>query len=142
MDAASANVYFEVTIGGTDTNQLVGLANSSITLTGYVGQGANGYGVYRLNGNFFNSGSSIGGSALYIYAAGDVLGFWLDAGTLKVAKNSALLASFNTIATGLTGTWYPAYSTAGTGPPPSSSGTLNTGGSAFSYQPTGSNAWG
>jgi len=127
--------YFEVTVSGSSTRHLVGIALSSAPLTNYPGSDVNGYGYYGFNGELYNGGSL--GAYGATYTDGDVIGVRLNSGTLTFYKNGV---SQGPAAVGLTGNWFPIY-----GPGINTGthvGTINAGSSSFGSLPSGSTAWG
>ena len=132
---SSGKWYWEV-IGGTNaTYDMVGIAYSTASIAdlNYLGIDANGWGYFSNDGWRYHSGPNVLFGATF--TTGDVIGFALDmgAGTCDVYKNNALQG---TLATGLTGTVYPAFSLY-TG----SDLTANFGATALTYAPpTGYNA--
>jgi hypothetical protein len=127
--------YWEI-IGGTNAvYDMVGVAygTASIADDKYLGIDADGWGYFSNDGWRYHSGPT----ALFgaTFTTGDVIGFALDvdAGTCDVYKNNSLQG---TLATGLTGTVFPAFSLY-TG----SDLTVNFGATALTYTPpTGYNA--
>ena len=99
---SSGKWYWEVTPTGGSVN-IIGIANSSGTLTSYPGSDVNGFG-YAQNALKWNSSSSAYGAS---FTTSDVIGVALDmdAGTLIFYKNNV---SQGTAYTGITGTMYAA----------------------------------
>ena len=131
--------YWEVTVGGSGAvNECpAGIANSSMPVSTNFASDANGYGYATFVGGGYLWHSGGGTSFGSAFVGGDVIGCALDMdnGTFKVYKNGTLQG---TIATGLTGTWYPAGGSIGSN---ASNYTANFGASAFSYAvPSGYNA--
>jgi hypothetical protein len=92
---------------------------------------------YSANGNFYDGGTSSGSPAV-TYTTNDIIGYALDlvAGTFKVYKNNTLIG---TVASGLTGSWYPAFS--GNDGGGTRTGTWNFGQRPFAYTaPSGHSA--
>lgn len=127
IGVSSGKWYWEVVATGTSIDSLIGVCNSSASLTTFVGGDVNGWGYYPSGLKFTNGGSAAYGAS---YAIGDVIGVALDmdAGTLIFYKNNT---SQGTAYTGLTGTLY-ANST-----PNNSTYTLdhNFGATALTYSP-------
>jgi hypothetical protein len=124
---SSGKWYWEVTPTGGSVN-IIGIANSSGTLTSYPGSDVNGFG-YAQNALKWNSSSSAYGAS---FTTSDVIGVALDmdAGTLVFYKNNV---SQGTAYTGLTGTMYAAVgcdSNIGT-----RTSTTNFGATALTYSP-------
>lgn len=112
---SSGKWYWEVKIDSNSggMNTVVGVANSSMPLTDYVGQDGNGWG-YWSSGNKFHSDGGSGGTAYgATFTVGDVIGVALDmdSGTITFYKNGV---SQSQAFSGLTGTLYPAISQGGT----------------------------
>jgi len=89
----SGKYYFEFT--KTDTNaQVVGITPSTTSMSSFVGNDANGWGYYSVNGNLYNNaGASVAFGATY--TNGDVIGVAFDAATGKLwfSKNNTWQAS-------------------------------------------------
>jgi len=124
---SSGKWYWEVTPTGGSVN-IIGIANSSGTLTSYPGSDVNGFG-YAQNALKWNSSSSAYGAS---FTTSDVIGVALDmdAGTLIFYKNNV---SQGTAYTGITGTMYAAVgcdSNIGT-----RTSTTNFGATALTYTP-------
>ena len=124
IGVTSGKWYWEVT-QATANEVLVGVANSSASLTQYLGQTANGWGYDSLNGAKYNGTSGAYGAT---FTTSDVIGIALDmtAGTLVFYKNNT---SQGTAFTGLTGTLFPAVSAGAA----STSMTINFGQQPFVY---------
>ena len=103
---SSGKWYWEYTFTSGAASFLVGVANSSASLTTYVGGDANGWGYYKGGNKYNNNTNSAYGAT---YAQGDVIGVALDmdGGTITMYKNNV---SQGTMYTGLTGTLYAAVS--------------------------------
>jgi hypothetical protein len=107
---SSGKWYWEVlcnTVSGTNNRASLGISTNAASTDTQVGNDANSHGYYNVNGNkYFNGSNSAYGAS---YSSGDVIGFALDmdAGTLVAYKNNT---SQGTLASGLTGTWFPAVS--------------------------------
>ena len=106
----SGKWYFEGTVTGTNTREVIGILNSSASTTTYAGGNANGWGYFSVNGNKYNNdtGTSYGAT----YTTNDIIGvaFDADAGTLTFYKNGT---SQGTAFTGLAaGTYFFAVSDA------------------------------
>ena len=104
---SSGKWYWEMTRnGGADC--VIGIANSSVSRTAYLGSDANGWGYIGSNGNKVNNGSSASyGSS---YATNIVIGVALDmdSGTVTFYRNNV---SQGTAYSSLTGTIYAAFGT-------------------------------
>jgi len=127
---SSGKWYWEVTSTGDDAvGTMIGIAGSSVALTGGFYQSASGYSYYSQGGNKFNNSSGVSYGASY--TTGDVIGVALDlsAGTLTFYKNNT---SQGTAFTGLTGSFTPAICDGGTG---SISVSANFGQRPFTYTP-------
>jgi hypothetical protein len=134
---SSGSWYCEFTSSsgqGSGFDQMIGLSNSTIPLSGnHLGAFAGGYGYYP-NGNKYNnnSGSSYGSS----WGAGDVIGIAFDAtnGSLYFYKNGTVQNGGTAAFTGLTsGPYFFTASMQGT----SSAGVWNFGQRAFAYPVSG-----
>jgi hypothetical protein len=106
----SGKWYFEGTVTGTNTREVIGIVNSSASTTTYAGGNANGWGYFSVNGNKYNNdtGTSYGAT----YTTNDIIGvaFDADAGSLTFYKNGT---SQGTAFTGLaSGTYFFAVSDA------------------------------
>lgn len=134
--AASGHYYFEIVVGGPDGQHLVGVGNTSASLSSFPGSDANGWGYYGAGPQKFNgSGTSYGAT----FTAGDVIGVEIDNGALTFHKNGT---SQGSAYTGITGTLYPmvGMGTGGGGP---RTGTLNVGQLPWDGTlPSGAAAWG
>ena len=127
---SSGKWYWEVTKNANNTS--IGIALSTIAPTiAYVGNGQT-WSYYSLNGFLYTNGSGSAYGATY--ANGDVVGIALDLDndTLTFYKNGV---SQGTAATGLTGTYTPAFGNDQSGP----SVSANFGQRAFAYQTPGTN---
>jgi hypothetical protein len=119
---SSGKRYFEVLcvrISGTDSNIMVGIAKSTApldTASGFPGGDANGYGMYLLNGNKFNAGSSSAYSTAW--DGNTTIGVAVDftAGKVWLANENTYGGGGNPSAgtgeafSGLSGTFFPAAS--------------------------------
>jgi hypothetical protein len=100
----SGKWYFEGTVTGTNTREVIGIVNSSAATTTYVGGDANGWGYFSVNGQKYNNGSATSYGATY--TTNDIIGvaFDADAGSLTFYKNGT---SQGTAFTGLSaGTYF------------------------------------
>lgn len=137
--SATDHRYCEIIIGGPDAVALVGLGNSSATLSLYPGGDTNGWAVYCGDGHKYTNNADGGATGIGAYSAGDVVGLELDNGTLRANRNGG---TFQTVATGLTGTLYPMIG-AGSGSGGPRTGILNVGQRAWDGSlPSGASAWG
>ena len=120
--------YWEVTISNSTSGQ-VGIANSSYTLTNYLGQDANGW-AYGASGTIDNNGAALQ-TGLATYTTGDIIGVAFDsvAGTLQFYKNNV---SQGSAVTGLSGALFAAV-----GGNLATNMTANFGASALTYTPPG-----
>lgn len=134
---AAGKWYWEVTVGGTQSWSLPGVADATASIASnsvYVFS-VGGYGYYTPTGTKYNNG----GSSAYSTGAspGDVIGVALDmdAGTLTFYKNGVSMgAAFS----GLAGTFYAAE---GNYTLDVTQSTANFGATAFAYSvPSGFNA--
>ncbi len=107
--------YFEIVVVQGNTQQLVGVGNSSANLNSYCGSDANGWSYHKIDGNKINNAVAVAYGATWPLNA-TVIGIALDmtGGKLWWAKNNAWQASGDPAAgtnpaysTGLTGTLYP-----------------------------------
>lgn len=133
ISETSGKWYWEYTIGSTGavgSNFLVGIANSSLSVSQALGNTADGYGYDKSGGKVF-SGSFTGYGASY--TAGDVISVLFDADndTLTFWKNGT---TQGTAFTGVTGSWIPAISAGDNSGTPAV--TANFGGTAFAFTPT------
>lgn len=120
--------YFECRCAA-GSDYLVGIGKATSSLAGLVGNDANGYGFYPLSALKFNTGASAAyGSAL---GAGTTIGVAFDAtaGTITI-YNASTGASFGTMYSGLSGTFYPMVS-----PNATLTVTMNFGATAFTMTP-------
>jgi len=132
LGKTSGKYYWEVLVGTVGTQEL-GIANSSATLSNYLGQDANGWG-YQNSGNKVTGASSVAYGASYTNA--DVIGCALDLdnATVSFYKNNA----FQGIAyTGLSGTLYPALGSNSS----TMSDTANFGQNPLTYTPPNGTFW-
>ncbi len=137
IGVSSGKWYWETTPNNTDgtgvVNEMMGVANSSATLTNYLGSDANGWAYYGNSGVSINNSNQVAYGATY--NLNDVIGVALDmdAGTITFYKNCS---SQGQAFSGLTGTQY-----AGHGMFQFDTSTTNFGASAFSCTvPSGYNA--
>jgi len=141
---SAGKVYCEVTwtsdSGGVGWAATIGVANSSASLSTYLGGDANGWSYYAFNGTKMNNTSQTSyGSA---YAVGDIIGVALDmtAGKVWFAKNGTWQNSGNPAAgtgeafSGLTGSLTIAVGHTGSASGLNDVYTLNVGPS-FAYTP-------
>lgn len=108
--------YVEIIVGTGNASpfMMVGLANSSASLSASIGSDANGWSYYQQTGQKFtnNVGSAYGAS----WANGDILALAYKNGKLYFAKNNTWQASGDPVAetgeafSGLSGTLYVAGS--------------------------------
>jgi hypothetical protein len=128
--------YFEVTY--SDTICLMGLGNSSASLSNYPGSNSNSWGYYRDADLKYNSGS--GASMPSGRISPVTTGVWMNNGALKYIVYPGVTGpTANTITAG---DYFPMWG-AGTAASGTRTGTLNVGGSAFVYSPpSGASAWG
>jgi hypothetical protein len=103
--------YWEMTRNGSADN-VIGIANASVSRTAYLGSDANGWGYIGSNGNKINAATSAAYGAAY--ASGVVVGVALDmtAGTLTFYRNNV---SQGTAYSSLTGTLFAAFGTSNAG---------------------------
>lgn len=137
---ASGDWAFEVDVTFPDGvgfyRAMVGIMTSSGSLAEYPGFDANGYGYWANSGNLYhnNTGSGTGYGASY--PSGTVITVRLNGGVLTFYKDGV---SQGSAATGITGTWFPAWAPGSTASG-TRTGTLRT--SGLTYLPSGSTAWG
>jgi hypothetical protein len=132
---ASGSRYCEFLITSKDKNVICGIVKSAANGAVFPGFDSNGYGYY------VNDGTKLNGSGTVAFASGanvgDIVGLWLDAGSLKVYVNGVLLG---TAFTGLTGLFTPAF-----GPGTSAAGQrgayINMGSIPFLYPQAGDPNW-
>lgn len=139
---ASENRAFEIiTIyndGGGSWRGMPGIGTSIAELLNYPGYDSAGFGIWANSGNLYHNTTSGSGTSLTSPLESNltVLTFHLNAGVLKVAHNGGTQV---TIATGLTGDWYPMW-----GPGSAAAGTRR--GILFTtgliYLPSGASEWG
>ena len=116
IGVSSGKWYWETTIAGSSGYWLLGIATGAVSLTNYIGADSNGYSYYSLNGNKYNSGASA--SYGNSYTQSDVIGVALDLdnGRVFFSKNGTWQNSGSPTGgtgaayTGLSGTFFPAYS--------------------------------
>lgn len=128
VSKATGKWYWEVTIGA-NANNIIGVANSthSLTVSLYADVNGMGYqntGDIRRNSNLITTGAT--------YTTGDVIGVAFDADnrTCKFYKNNVLQATIATVDMP-TGTLFPAWGGGGAG----GVGTVNFGATATVYVP-------
>lgn len=132
---ASENRYFEVTMSGaSDGRSLVGVVTADQILNSYPGNSIYGWSYFGNTGESYTNGTP----TAYGDAWGnDVIGVWLNAGTVTFYKNGV---SQGVAYSGLSGTMFPGWgsTTASAG---TRSATIRTA-PPFSYLPSGAGAWG
>lgn len=119
IGVSSGKYYWEFILQSSSAACIVGLANSSYSLTSYLGVNTNSWGVQLNNGNKItnNSGSAYG-SAFSQYDRG-MIALNMDDGEWFMGRNGTWFnsgdpaAGTNPANTGLTGTLFPAFSDAG-----------------------------
>lgn len=128
---ASGKWYWEVTINAVSVAD-VGVANSTMPLTNYIGQDNNSWGYLSSGTKVFSDGGTGGVAYGASFTTGDVISVAvdLDAGTISFYKNGT---SQGQAFTGLTGTLFPAVSNSGTGT--TSTFVANFGATPFLYAP-------
>ncbi len=137
-DLSSGVWQFEVTIGGDDERQLVGLANALADLSDYPGSDSEAWTYYGFNGIIYNNGSS--GNTNATFGPGDVIGVVVTGGvspTVVWYKNGVAQTFGATMAGG---TWYPIWGP-GWDQPGTRTGTINTG-PTLAYPVGGASVWG
>jgi hypothetical protein len=119
--------YWEVTYSSGTYSPDIGIADASATLAHYNGFDSHGWGWFGNEGKKYTNG--VGTALGTASTTGATIGVALDmdAGTCVLYKNGVLLG---TLATGLTGTIYPAC---GGNATVSTSFTANFGASSFTY---------
>lgn len=124
---SSGKWYWEVTVN-TAGQTLIGVANSSASLSVYPGSSSGAWTYYCIDGNKYNAGPK--GAYGTSYTNGDVIGVALDmdAGTVTLYKNGV---SQGVMFSGLTGALYAIVGCSAN----TSSNTANFGASAFTYTP-------
>ena len=139
---SSEKWYWEFTTGAF-TDAVLGIAQSGMLLSNYVGLDSNGYGLWDNGQTYYNSLSI----ASPPYYTGDIISVALDLDNAKIwwAINGTWIDSEANPATGVNprysgiaeGDWYPAGSLSYT-----SAVTVNFGATAFSYTiPSGFSAY-
>lgn len=111
---SSGKWYWEVFLSGAVNTPAIGVANSSMPLTNYVGQDSNSWSYFVDGDKMFNDAGAGGAAYGSAYAAGHVVGVALDmdAGTITFYANGV---SQGQAFSGLSGTLYPAVSNGGAG---------------------------
>lgn len=131
----SGDRYFEVTVATAATELIIGIARADAGVVNPPGTTAASYGYYAPLGRGYTGGAFTFTGATY--TVGDVIGVRYDGTTLTFYKNGVVQGT----ATPGYANPYPQAGTAlGATPRPVS--ILNTGGSAFSFLPSGASAWG
>lgn len=103
--SGATHLQCEITVVEGDLSHLVGVMQSSASLSTYPGAGAGGVAFYLNDGDKYIAGVNSAFSTAG--AVGDCYGIdWVGDGSLKIHRNGTLLG---TITTGLTGDWYPAW---------------------------------
>lgn len=112
-DAATAAHYFKVTVGDGGEQTTIGVANSSATLTNFVGSDTNGWACYGNDGGGLHGGShhaygatfgTSGDEILFVLKSGSI--FWRLNGTWQGSGNP--LTGVNPAYTSITGDLFPA----------------------------------
>jgi hypothetical protein len=135
ISKSSGKHYFEMTITAGTTWWIIGIWNSSATLSFYLWSDANGWGYYTN----WQKGNSWLVAYWATYTIGDVIGIAMDmdAGQLTFYKNNV---SQGVAFTGITGSLFGMCSLLNIGA--ASSITANFGATALTYSPPGGfNAW-
>jgi SPRY domain len=147
---SSANGYFEVLMGGSETTanyRLVGVSTLSFPVTTGPGADVNSWGYYEQTGQKYtgNALSSYGST----FANGDVIGVAFKNGKVWFAKNNVWQGGGNPAAgtgeafSGITGTIYPTVSLYKGTPSPVHVATARFRSADFSYAPpSGFDPWG
>ena len=128
IGVSSGKWYWEYkALSNVGSAVFVGISKNTSSLSLHVGQDADGYGLYRLNGNIYNNNSS--SSYTTAFGLNTIVGVALDldAGTLVYYYDGV---SQGTAVTGLSGEWLPAFSAQSDG-----NGILNFGQRPFAYTP-------
>ena len=110
IGVSSGKWYWEFTsLGG---NLSHGISKASSSLATYPGGDADGWSWFA-GGGIYNNGGTTGAYSSSTYTTNDVIGVALDlaAGTLVYYKNGV---SQGTAASGLSGTWFPAFGSSNT----------------------------
>ena len=116
IGVSSGKWYWETTIAGASNFWIFGIATAASSLTTYIGAEASSYSYYSVDGSTYNNGSStVYGNT---YTTNDVIGVALDLdnGRIFFSKNGTWQNSgsptggTNAAYTGLSGTFFPAYS--------------------------------
>jgi hypothetical protein len=110
IGVSSGKWYWEFTYLGGNVSH--GIAKASSSLATYPGGDADGWSWFS-GGNIYNNGGTTGAYSSSTYTTNDVIGVALDlaAGTLVYYKNGV---SQGTAASGLSGTWFPAFGSSST----------------------------
>ena len=128
IGVSSGKWYWEYkAVSNAGTAVFVGISKNSSPVTNHVGQDANSYGLYRLNGNIYHNNSA--SSYTTGFGLNTIVGVALDldAGTLVYYYDGV---SQGTAVTGLSGEWFPAFSAQSEG-----NGGVNFGQRRFVYTP-------
>lgn len=132
---SSGDRYFEVTVSGSATELVIGVGRSDATVNNPPGTTGASYGYYApLGRGYFTGAFTFTGAT---YTVGDKIGVRYDGTTLTFYKNGVVQGT----ATPGFATPYPMAGVAA-GANPRAVCTINTGGSAFSFLPSGASAWG
>lgn len=146
----TGKLYFEETFGSTGSETAIGLANSTASLTAFLGTDNNGIGIYQ-SGHIFRNGSNVLSGPSF--TTGDVIGVAIDFGAgLIWFRNNSSPSTWNgggsaDPATGvgglslsaITGPFFACCDTFSSGHPQ----TANFGQSGFGQTPpTGYSMWG
>jgi len=116
IGVSSGKWYWETTIAGASNFWIFGIAAATSSLTSFIGAEASSYSYYSVNGQTYNNNSStVYGNT---YTTNDVIGVALDLDNGKIffSKNGTWQNSgsptggTNAAYTGLSGTFFPAYS--------------------------------
>jgi len=105
--------YFEVRIdqGTASTFMVMGIGNSSASLTSYPGGDANGWGYYQDDGHKYTNGADAGAMGATYKTNGDIVQIAFKNGSLWFGKNNTWngnpAANTGAAFTGITGTLYP-----------------------------------
>lgn len=132
---ASGSYYYEITIGGADERQFVGIGDATATLSNYPGVDIAGIGYYGYNGQIYVNGTT--GATNATFGVGDVIGVLMTGVALTFYKNGILQPEGRTLAAG---TYYPMWGP-GWANPGARIGTLNTG-PLLLHLPPSATPWG
>ena len=108
LSRSSGHYYFEVELTGSGSDQVIGVADSGMSVNSYVGSSAGSYGYYQASGQKLNNGSPSAYGASFIGAA--VIGVEVDfaAGEIFFYKDGSIQNGGTAAFTGVSGSLFPA----------------------------------